>query len=102
MGGLRDFSSLAPGAMVAPQVVVVERLQLFVNHNHARASGVDGNGSYGAAIDAARGQCGAGCHAQRTQMVRVRLRGKIRIFLLPLERILRSSRTKPARLVVKD
>src|SRR6267143_2227810 len=36
-GGLRDEGSLAPGAVVAPEIVGTERFQFFPHGNHARA-----------------------------------------------------------------
>ena len=38
-----DLGGFAPGAMVAPEIVIVERLQLLVHRDHARTRGVHGD-----------------------------------------------------------
>src|SRR5215472_17436124 len=45
MGGRGDFGSFVFGAVVAPQVILTERFQVFANWNHRRAGGVEGDGS---------------------------------------------------------
>src|SRR5215470_13030919 len=43
MGGFRDFRGLAFSTMVAPQVVLAERLQVFVDGNDGRSGGIESN-----------------------------------------------------------
>ena len=41
MRGGGDLGGFAPGAMVAPEIIVVERLQVLVDRDDARAGGVE-------------------------------------------------------------
>ena len=47
-----DLGGLLPGAMVAPEVVIVERLEVGVDRDDAGAGGVERDGLDGVAVDA--------------------------------------------------
>ena len=36
-----DLLGFAPGAVIAPEIVVVERLEIFTDRDNARAGGID-------------------------------------------------------------
>ncbi len=41
-----DLGGFAPGAVIAPEVIVAEGLELIVNRQDAGAGGVEGDGGY--------------------------------------------------------
>ena len=83
-----DFGGFLPGAMVAPEVVIVDGLEVRVHRNHAGAGGIERDGLDGVAVDAGLGERGAHGRGQRAHVVRVALRGVVGIFLLAQQRIL--------------
>src|ERR1039458_4373900 len=56
MGGLRDERGFAPRAMVAPEIIIVNRLEVAVDGNDARPCGIDGDGLDGFTRDLGGGQ----------------------------------------------
>ena len=92
-----------PGAMIAPEVIIVERLQAFVHGNDAGAGGVERDG-----FDRARHRSPAAASASRMasararHVVRVALRGVVGIFLLAMQRILADARAQAASGAVED
>ena len=77
-----DLAGFLPGAVVAPEVVVVERLEMRVHRDHARAGGVERDGLDGVAVDAGGFDGAAHGLGQRLHVVGVALGGVVGIFLL--------------------
>ena len=48
----RDLLGLGKGAMIAPEIVFVERFQAFAHGNHAGTGGIERNGRHLRAVDA--------------------------------------------------
>ena len=102
VSGFGDLRRLALGAMVAPQVVLAERLHVFADRNHRRAGGIERNGLDLIAADAgflhrlARGG-GQGAH-----VIFVRLGGVFRIFALAVQRIFGNRGFQQPALAVHD
>ncbi len=80
---LRDQRRFPPRAVVAPEVIIVERLQIRVHRHHARPRGVDGQRLHRCARHPGRRQRLARGLRQRPHVVRVALRGVVRIVLAP-------------------
>ena len=73
--------------MVAPQVVVVQRLQILAHRNHAGTGGVERDGGHGASVNAGGAQrlaCGRG---QGSHLVCVGLSGEVGIFAAAMQRV---------------
>ena len=89
VGKLGNLLRLTLGAMVAPEVVVIERLQCRIDRNHARAGGVERDG-----LDMLAGRSRLSAATWRMaltsalHLILVRLRGVIRVFALAFQRIL--------------
>jgi len=75
------------GAMVAPEVVVVEGFEVFADGNHAGAGGVEGHGCNGLAIDASGGEDVASSGGQGGHLVGVGLGGEVGIVAAAVERV---------------
>ena len=93
---------LALGAMVAPQVVLVERLHLRVYRHYAGAGGVKGDGLDFLAADARffyRQPCS---NCERTHVVGMRLRCIIWVLAATMKRIFRYSGAQTAALAVQN
>jgi hypothetical protein len=91
-----DFGGFFPGAMVAPEVVVVERLEVGVDGNDAGSGGVERDGFDGRSVDAGVGDGGAHGGCQRVHVVGVALRGVVGVFFLAQQRILGHARAELA------
>src|SRR5882762_3345383 len=88
--------------MVTPEVVVIERFQPFPYRQDAGARGVQRNGSN---LISGHTCCLQGLlHGldQRTHVIRVTLRGVIRIILCAVKRIFRDSRTQASSFAVDN
>ena len=96
----RNFRSFLFGAMVAPQIVVVERLEILPNGNHRRARGIQRNGENLLARDSGFLQNFTRGRSQRPHVIGVRLRGEFRIVALAMERICGDGRCQQAALTV--
>jgi hypothetical protein len=88
-GRLGDLCRLFPGAVVAPQVVIVKRLKLCIHRNDAGARGIDGQRFDSAARNTSLRQRLARGGRQRLHVVGVALGGVIRIVFGAMQRILR-------------
>ena len=91
----RDLGGLLPGAMVAPEVIVVERLQALAHGHDGRPRGVDAEALDGAAVDARRRNRPFHRLRQRGHVVGMTLRGVFRIFLLAMQRIFPHAAPQP-------
>ena len=87
VGELRNLLRLPLGAMVAPQIVVIERLHARVDRNHARPGGIERYSLDLLPRDAGFGQRGPHGVDQPLHLISVRLSGEIRVFPFPLQRI---------------
>ena len=87
VGELGNLLRLALGAMVAPQIVVIERLHACVDRHHARAGGIERDGLDLLARNSRLGQHRPHGADQRIHLILMRLGGEIRVFPLTLQRI---------------
>ena len=78
LGG--NLLGLGKGAMVAPQVILIQRLQPLAHRNHARAGRVERNGRNRAPIHPRSAQRVPRRGRQGCHLVGVGLCGKIRVF----------------------
>ena len=74
--------------MVAPEIVIVERLEMRVHRDHAGTGGIERQGLDGAAVDARLRDGAAHGQGQRRHMIGVALRGAVGIVLATVQRIL--------------
>ena len=88
MRGLGDQRCFAPGAMVAPHVIFVERLQFCINGKDTRACGVDGEcGNLPTGY--ARGGCSLPSgFRESAHVVVMTLRRMVGVVFFPMQRIL--------------
>jgi hypothetical protein len=102
MRGRRDLCCLTLGPMIAPQVVLAERLQVFANCNHGGTGSIDSNGLYLVARDTGflHGLPSGG--GQSAHMVFVRLGGVFGVFALAVQRIFGDGGFQQAALAVND
>ncbi len=84
----RDLLSLGFGPMIAPQVVLVQRLHEIVHRDDAGACGVERDGSNLLPMNSGGFDSGPCRFRQSAHVIRVRLRGEIRIFALAMEWVL--------------
>ena len=92
-----DLGGFLLCAVIAPQVVVVERSHIRSDWNHAGARGVECDGLNLIAGNPGFLQCLAGGGGQRTHVIVVRLRGVVRIFALAMQRIFGDRRNRSGR-----
>ena len=85
VGGLGDLGGFAPGAVVAPEVVIVDGLHVFVDGYDAGAGGVDGQGFDGMAVDVGFGDGGLHGFGEGSHVVGVALGGVVGVFALAVE-----------------
>ena len=88
--------------MIAPEVVVVERLELRVDGNYCGTGSVERDRTHVVAANTRVGQCGARCLGKGTHVRRVRLRGEVGIFAFANDRILGDPNAKSAAHAVDD
>ena len=98
-GNLRGFF---PRAMVAPEIVVVERHQIFADGDYARAGGVEGDCRYVISLDPSGSESGAHGCCQSVHMICMALRGEIRIFALSMQGIIRGGKAEAAALAIEE
>ncbi len=92
---LRNLLRFGKCAMIAPQVIFVQRLEVLAHWNHARSGRVERNCRNIGAIHTRALQHFARCRRQRRHLVSVSLRCIIRVFPLAVQRI--RSRCRPNR-----
>src|SRR6516162_9204293 len=97
-----DLTGLLPRAVVAPEIIIVERLQPFIDWNHARTSSIDGDRFDGIAIDSRILDRPPDCFRQGAHVLGMALGGMVWIVLLPNEGILRHAGTEPPTLAVEN
>src|SRR5262249_46660605 len=104
-GGARggsDFAGLLPRPVVAPEIVIVDGLQIFVHRNYRGPRGIERDRFDGLAIDPRGGDGAAHRLYQRLHVIGVALRSVIRVFFLAKERILAYTRTEASPGAVED
>ena len=101
-GRRRDFGGLLPGAMVAPQVVVVDRLQVRVDGDDARSGGVERDGFDSVPVDRRAADGVVHRLGQRRHVVGVTLGGVVGIVLLAQKRICAGPRAQTAFGAIED
>src|SRR5437764_9823272 len=100
--GFSDERSFLPRAMIAPEIIFIERLETSANRNDARTSCIDRergdlvSGNFGSAYGLASGV------GERTHVIRVTLHGVVRVFFLPMQRIFGNARAEAAAFRVHD
>ena len=102
VGGGGDFGGFAPGAMVAPEVVIVDGVELGIDGDDGGAGGIERDRFDGVAVDAGGCDGRAGGGGQRGHVVRVALGGVVGIFLLAEERVLGDARAQAAFLAIEN
>ncbi len=80
-----DFGGFRLGAVIAPEIVVVERLQIFINGNDRRTGGIERDGLNLAAGDTGFLQGGARGAGNSVHVIHVGLRGVFGIFAAAME-----------------
>ena len=80
--GGRDLRRLAPGAVITPQVIIVQRNQALADRNDAGAGRVERDGLHGVAGDACLRQRFRHRFGQRAKVIFVPLRCVIRVIPL--------------------
>ena len=85
MGGGRDFRRFALSPMIAPQVVLAERLQILANRNYRRARGIESDRLYLISCDAGFPHRLTGGGGQGSHVIFVRLGGVFRVFALAVQ-----------------
>ncbi len=94
MRNVRDFGSLGLAAMIAPQIIVIERLEIFSDGNNGGTGRIQSDGQ-----DLIGGKPGfpdsvTGSSGQCTHVIFVRLRGVFGIFAFAMERIFSDGRSQ--------
>ena len=90
MAGVRsggDLGGFLPGAVIAPQVVIVDGLEVGVHRDHAGACGIECDRLDGGSVDARVFDGAPRGGGQRGHVVGVTLRGVVRVFLLAMQRV---------------
>ena len=93
VGGRGDLLGFGFGAMVAPEVVVVERLQVCVDRDDAGAGGIEGDGRNVFPVMPAGFDGVAGGFREGAHVIGVGLGGVVGIFAAAMQRILPEGRS---------
>ena len=91
-----DLGGFAPGAVVAPEVVVVDGVEVRVDRDHAGAGGVERDGLDGVAVDAGVLDGAVRGGGERGHVIGVALGGVVGIFLLAEQRVIGCSGAETA------
>ena len=93
---------LGEGAVIAPEIVFIQRLHLRVNRNDAGAGGVESDSRNLIAGDARFLDGRTRGLGQRAHLIFMRLRGEVRVLAAAMQRILGQSRAQAAALAIHD
>src|SRR5882724_11759962 len=96
MRRLRNLGRLTLGAVVAPQVVVIQWLHMLVHRHHRRPRRIERNRHHRLARHPGLVQHLPRSRSERPHVVRMGLGGKLRILRRPMQRILRHRRCQHA------
>ncbi len=102
MGELGDLLGLVLGAMVAPEIVVVQRLHVGADGDDARSCGVEGDSFDGGGIDAGLRDDVAGGAGERVHLVVVGLGGLVWVLAIALEGVLGDGGAEAAMVAVEE
>src|SRR5690348_2697757 len=89
----RNLLGLSKSAMVAPEVVLIQRLQPLAYRNHARTRRIKCDGGNGIALHPCILERLTGRSCKRGHLVCVRLRRVVRIFATPMQWVRSRSRS---------
>ena len=96
MRGFGDERGFLPRAMIAPEIVFVERLKLFADGNDAGAGGVDSESRDLIAGEVGGGEGALHCFREAAKLIFVRLRGVVGILFFAVEGIFGDTRAETA------
>src|ERR1035437_7875157 len=99
LGGVRgggDLGGFPPGAVVAPEIVIVDGLEVGIDRDHTGARGVERDGLNGAAVDSGGIDGSLRGGDQGVHVIGVALRGVVRVFLCAKQRVLGCARAETA------
>ncbi len=97
-----DLGGFVLGAVVAPEVVVVERLHVLVDGDDGGAGGIEGDGGDGAGGDAGFGDDFAGGAGECGHLVVVGLGGLVGVFPVAFEWVLGDGGAEAAPVAVEQ
>ena len=97
-----DFRRFGFSPMIAPEIVVIERLKIFVHRDDGRAGGVESDGFDGASRDARFLNGSTRSSRESDHMAGVRLGGKFGIVATAIERIFAQRGSQEATFAVHD
>ena len=100
MRGVGNLRRFALRAMIAPKVILVQRLHVLVDGNHRRARRIERNRLNLIAANARLLQDFAASRRQRAHVIFMRLRRVLRIFTLAVQRIFGDGRIQQPSLAV--
>src|SRR5262249_50815198 len=102
MGRIGDLGRFAPGAVVAPEIVIVDGIEALIDRNDAGACRVERDGLDRAPLDTRRFKGATRSQRQRVHMVGVALGGVIGIVLLAKERVVCRAAAEAALFTIED
>src|SRR6266545_3151719 len=97
-----DLTRFALGAMVAPEVIVVQRLEPFVHGDDARAGGVERDSPDVFSLHTGGGEGSAGRGYERVHVVAMTLSGVVRVFFPAEQRIVGGGGAESAFLMIEN
>src|SRR5713226_9747097 len=100
--GCGDFRGFGFGAMITPQIIVIERLEIFADGNDGGAGGVESNGENLIGGNAGLSNDLASSSRQGAHMIFMRLRGVFGIFAFAVQGIFGDGGSEQAALAVHD
>src|ERR1700733_2965954 len=101
----RDFCNsrgFFPRAVIAPEIIIVERRESFANGDYARTGGVECESADVIPVPAGSLQRLPGGERQCFHLICVGLRCEVRIFFFALQWIFRGGKTEAAALAIKQ
>src|SRR5947208_10895544 len=98
----RDFGGFVPGAVVAPEVVIVDGLELRIDGDDGGACGVERDGLDRVPVDSGSFNGTLGGGGERGHVVGMALGCVVGIFLFAEERVLGDSSAQAALLAVEN
>ena len=102
MGGFRDLRRFSLGAVIAPQIILTERLHFLINRDDRRACGIEGDRLHLIAWDAGFFHRLASCGGESNHVIFMRLSRVFRIFAFTMQWIFDDRRVKYSALAVHN
>ena len=84
MSGFRDLGCLSLGAVIAPKVVLAQRLHVLIYWNDGRARGIESNRLHLLARNAGLIYCLAGRSGKSAHVIFMRLSRELGVFTLAM------------------